>query len=216
MAVTNDDLVNLYKSTNDERNKNIIFNKLYNNLEKGAMKICHYYSNCLLQHYREDFFEEAVQESKICLLKCIYSFLPQKPNKFITFYYKCLKNHIYNIFRTKFKNIITEVTDELVLDWVGSSFEENPSDKIVDNKILYDIFNDNIKQIDFSRPRHKEIFLDYIGFNDSKNTDETFSTLGRKYGISRVAVKKICDKYFNILVNILKEGGNLQKLKIFL
>lgn len=218
MVVSNNELVELYRGTRVNKNKDIIFKQLYKNLEKGAMKICHYYSDYLLVPCREDFFEEALQESKLCLLKCIDSFCSNKNATFSTFYYKCLRNYIYNLFKHKFKSVIAEVTDEMVLDWAVNlnGFEDNPMDKVIDNQDLRTIFLNNIDSIHFSKDKHKTIFVDYLGFSENGNIDENFNTLSRKYNLSRTAIKKICDKYFEILVNNLENTGDLDKIKIYL
>lgn len=213
--VNNEELVEFYRDTKTKQNKNIIFNKIYNSLEKEAMKICHYYANSLSKNYKNDFFEEAMQEAKICLLKCIENFSIEKNVMFSTFYYKCLKNHIYNIRHDRFMSIVNEVTDDSVLNWSGD-FEENNVENYVDSNILKEIFRKNIDNISFTKPIHKDIFVDYIGFGESGNSDETFASLSRKYLLSRMAIKKICDKYFIALKNVLKNSGDIEKIRIFL
>lgn len=216
--VTNDDLVNLYRETEIKRNKEVIFNKIYNNLEKEAMKICHYYCNLLLKPYHDYFFEEAMQESKLCLLRCIDNFSNKKNATFSTFYYKCLKNHIYNLYRRKFINLINEVVDDSVLDWIGSNSFTNqaPLDVVIDNKDLKEILSNAINYINFTKPQHKNIFLEYVGFGDKDYCESNFSNLSRKYGLTRMAIKKICDKYFAILKDIINENPEFKNIKIFL
>lgn len=212
--VSNEKLVLLYKETTDSRNKNIVFSKLYGNLEKGARKICYHYCRLLANFCQEDFFEECLQEAQVCLLKCIASFKSNRNTKFITFYFKSLQNHIQNIFTDKFKKNSVEFANNPIIEWKDFDFESRVTDQI-DRKALREFFDKIIDKVNFSKPSHKAIFLDYIGFNEDKNTDETFSSLSRKYNLTRMAVGKICNKYLEIIRNELTITGQIDKLREF-
>lgn len=212
--VSNEQLILLYKETMDSKNKNLLFNKLFGNLEKGAMKVCHYYCKLLPAFYQEDFFEESIQEARLCLLKCINAFIPSNGTKFITFYFKGLSNHICNYFSDKIKRINSELSNNPLIEWKDFGYDSQIEENI-DRIILRDILDDLIDKINFSKNIHKSIFLDYIGFNEEKNTDENFCSLSKKYNLTRMAIGKICNKYLDIARNILKREQKLESIKSF-
>lgn len=213
--VSNEKLILLYKETKDSKNKNIIFQELYNNFENMAIKICNYYCRFIPTCHQEDFLEESLQEAKLCLVKCIDNFVPKMGAKFITFYFKGLKNHICNLFSEKIKRINSELSNNPMLEWKDFGYQPNFEEEI-DKKMLRGIFDELIEKISFSKPIHKSIFLDYIGFNEDKNTDENFSTLSKKYGLTRMAIYKICTKYIEIAKEVLEKDDCLDKVKTFL
>lgn len=213
--VSNEELASLYLSTVSVKNRDIIFKKLWNNLSKGAMKVCHYYSNALINLNNTDFFEELEQEAKICLFKTIERFKIDRNVKFSTFYYTCLKNYLSDIFDKKFNTVTNEIVDTSLIGW-QKGFSRANFDKVADNKTLYNILNDYIEKIKFSKPAHENIFRDYYGFNKEMISDNNFANLSRKYGITRVAIKKVCDKYFLELKKLLKNNGDIDRIRLFL
>ena len=86
-----------------------------------------------------------------------------------------------------------------------------------DNKMLYKTLDDIIEKLPFKRALHKQIFKDYVGFNDNKETDTfNFNYLSKVYNLSRTAIKKICDKYFDMLKDELIKSGDIDKVKQYL
>lgn len=209
-----EDLVVLYGETKSKYNQNIIFNKLFNSLLKRTMKICYFYINTLIPNAKEDFLEELIQESKICLFQCINKFKFDKNARFATFYYKCLKNHISNVFHSKFNVFVNEMPDTPVFDWLNMSI--NNVEYNAESRILYSILDKNLSNIKYSSLMHENVFKEYLGFKKDANGDDSFASLSRKYGISRVAIKKICDKYFKLLKNQIQQNGDIEKLKAYL
>lgn len=213
--VGNEELVSLYLETDIKKNKEIIFKKLYNSLKKEAMKICHFYNKALSKTNNNDFFEDLEQEAQICLFKCIDRFQDNKSASFATFYYKCLKNHLANVFNKKFNTVINEMVDTSILSW-QKNIHNTDIEESLDNKTLFNILESNIENLPFKKSVHKNIFKEYVGFTEDKNTDESFASLSRKYDLSRMAVKKICDRYLAILKTQLQDNGDIDKVKIFL
>ena len=215
---SNEDLVKLYRETPSKRNKEILFNKIHQRLKKEAMAICHYYSYTICKSYRPDFFEEAEQESQVCLLKCIETFNEKKYTLFSTFYYICLKNYLSNVRKRYIEFISNEMVNTSVLEWQGEEADyEMDIEQSADNKMLYKTSDDIIEKLPFKRALHKQIFKDYVGFNDSKETDTfNFNYLSKVYNLSRTAIKKICDKYFDMLKDELIKSGDIDKVKQYL
>lgn len=212
--VTCEELVELYKSTSIKKNKNIIYANIYDNLKNGAMKICHCYSDLLPISLRSEAFDDYLSESKICLLNCIEKFNPELKNKFITFYFSCLKNDIKTQFKQQIKKYSNEIGYSSIFDCYSSDNLDNYEEHIDDN-FLKKIFKKNIEELNYSKPIHKSIFLDYLGFSEDKES-KNFSELGAKYKISRMGSKKICNKYMELLKKHLANNGDIEKLKLFL
>lgn len=214
--ISNEELVKLYnEGSTSKKSKEIIFKQILKNFEGMTMGICHFYSNNVPLSSREMFFENAVQEANICLLKSIEHFDISTKNKFSTFYFKCLGNHIGNVFKNKVQHYSNEIIDNTIFDWHNGS-DNNTIECQTDNKLLYNILKTNLDKINYTKPIHRTIFLDYIGFGEDGDNDENFASLGRKYQLSRMAIKKICNKYFNILKDILKANQEIENLKMFL
>ena len=80
------------------------------------------------------------------------------------------------------------------------------------------MFNYHLEKIHYSKPIHKKIFKEYLGFVDDVDllSKESFGTIGERYNLSRMAIKKIVDKYFELLKNSLKRSGDLDKIQEYM
>lgn len=216
--VSKERLAILYQETDDKINKEKIFKEIYSKLEREAYELCHYYKDFLYKFSDKDiFFEEALQESKLCLVKCIDKFDASKNTKLSTFYRTCLANHLSDVYRGYIKINKNELIDTSVFNWLNTDTENDIVSKF-DNKKLYDLFNYHLEKIHYSKPIHKKIFKEYLGFVDDADllSKESFGTIGERYNLSRMAIKKIVDKYFELLKNSLKRSGDLDKIQEYL
>lgn len=215
--VSQERLVLLYQETDDKRSREKIFLKIYDSLKKEAFDICHYYRRILNGVYDKDlFFEDAIQESKLCLLKCMDKFDVKKDTKLSTFYRVCLQNHLFDFYKTYYKIGKSEVVDSSVLDYTNGVFNDEENIIKIDNEELKKILDKHIDNLSYSKPIHKQIFKDYIGFSDKLYKKESFGNIGMEYKMSRMAIKKITDKYFKLLIKSLKSNGDIEKLRKYL
>lgn len=216
--ISEERLAVLYQETPDKNNKAKIFKKIYSSLEREAYELCHYYRSFLHKFADKDmFFEEAMQEARLCLVKCVDKFNANKNAKLSTFYRTCLANHLSDVYRNYIKVNKNEFIDTSVFNWLNVENEYNTESEF-DNKKLYDLLNSHLDKICYSKPSHKKIFKEYFGFmdNDDLPSNESFAALGEKYNLSRMAVKKIIDKYFDLLKENLNQSGDLERLQEYL
>ena len=215
--VSQERLVLLYQETDDKRSREKIFLKIYDSLKKEAFDICHYYRRILNGVYDKDlFFEDAIQESKLCLLKCMDKFDVKKDTKLSTFYRVCLQNHLFDFYKTYYKIGKSEVVDSSVLDYTNGVFNDEENIIKIDNGELKKILDKHINDLPYSKSIHKQIFKDYIGFSDKLYKKESFGNIGMEYKMSRMAIKKITDKYFKLLIKSLKSNGDIEKIRKYL
>lgn len=209
-------MVLLYQETENKRNKEKIFREIWEGLEREAYSVCHYYYN-FIKNFRDNnsFLEDAIQESKLCLVRCIDKFNIKKNTSLSTFYRTCLQNHIYNVYKDYINISRNEFIDTSAFNWLNNDVEDNLTENI-DNKALYDLFDKHLDKIHYTKPIHKDIFKDYVEFSDTSSLKESFGSLGEKYKLSRMAIKKIVDKYFELLRNSLEQSGDLDKVKEYL
>lgn len=214
---SNEKLALLYQETPSLKNKEKIFNKIYKSLEKEAFDVCHFYRNCLNYLTNRDlFFEDAMQEARICLIKCIEKFDISKNTKLSTFYQICLSNHISDFYKDFAKIGKSEIIDSNAFEWVNNNYSEEDNFNNIDNSELKNIFKKHIEDLPYSKIIHKKIFMDYFGFNEENIKKESFASLGNKYNLTRMAIKKIVDKYFFLLKESLKCNGDLKKIREYL
>lgn len=215
--VSKERLVLLYQETDDKKNKEKIFLTVYESLKREAFDICHYYRNLLNNMVdKEAFFEDAMQESKLCLLKCMDKFDIKKDTKLSTFYKVCLTNHLFDFYKSNYKTGKNEIIDSTILNYTNGVFNDEENIEKIDNQILKKILDKHIDSLSYSKPAHKQIFKDYIGFGDKLYKKESFGNIGSEYKMSRMAIKKITDKYFKLLIKSLKTNGDIEKLKEYL
>lgn len=214
---SNEKLALLYQETPDKKNKEKIFNRIYKSLEKEAFDVCHFYKNCLNFLTNKDlFFEDAMQEARLCLVKCIEKFDINKNTQLSTFYQICLTNHLSDFYKN-FANIgRSEIIDTNAFEWSGDNYSDEEIINDIDKKILKSILSKKIQELEYSKPIHKSIFINYIGFNEENLKKESFASLGAKYGLTRMAIKKIVDKYFKLLKESLQKSGDMDKIQQYL
>lgn len=214
--ISKERMVLLYQETNNKDNKERIFKAIWKGLEREAYSVCHYYHNFIKKFGDNDsFLEESIQESKLCLVKCIDKFDIKKNTSLSTFYRACLQNHIFDMYKSYININRNELIDTSVFDWVNNNSEDN-SDEAIDNKVLHGLLSKHLNAIYYTKPIHEKIFKDYFGFSESSSQKESFGSLGEKYKLSRMAIKKIVDKYFKILRDSLEQSGDLDKIKEYL
>ena len=212
---TNEQLALLYQETQDKKSREKIFTKVFKDVERMAYDICLFHKNSLNKlANQEDFFEDAMQEARLVLVKCIESFDATKNTLLSTYYGTCLKNHIANMVVGVKKIGINEFVDSTVFNWINKTTDEDVVEKI-DNQILYKILNKHIDGLSYSKPIHKQIFKDYFGLTD-KSKKESFGSLAQRYILSRMAVKKIIDKYFALLKRSLEKNGDIDRIQEYL
>lgn len=214
----NEKLALLYQETPSKENKEKIFKVIYDALIDEAREVCHYYKKCLNRIANQDlFFEDAMQEACICLVKCIENFDISKNTQLSTYYKTCLSNHLSDVFKSSVKIGINEFIDSTAFDWINNGYSNETVVENIDNKVLYDILSKHIDNLPFSKPLHKQIFKDYWQFSDDKSLDKTsFGSLGTRYKLSRMAVKKIVDKYFALLKQSLVRSGDIDRIQEYL
>ena len=214
--VTKERLVLLYQETEDSKNREKLFKKIWEGLEREAYEICHYYEKFLKKMANSDvFFDEVVQEAKLCLVRCVDKFDIKRNANISTFYRTCLINHIFDAYKDYIKIHQNELIDTSAFDWIhGSSDEDWEVD--IDNKTLYGLFDKHLEKLKYSKPIHKKIFKEYLGFSEDSTLKESFGSLGDKYQLSRMAIKKIVDKYYKLLKISLKDSGDLEKIQEYL
>lgn len=215
--ISRERLVLLYQETSDKKCKERIFYKIYKTVEKEAYELCHYYRN-LLNYVtdREAFFEDALQEARLCLVKCLEKFDITKDTKLSTFYRTCLANHLSDVYRDFSKIKKREVIDSELINYVNGDFNDEENIVEIDNRGLKEIFDKHIDKLPYSKPIHKQIFKDYLGFGDKQYKKESFGNIGTEYKLSRMAIKKITDKYFRLLIKSLKSNGDMERIKEYL
>lgn len=215
--ITNEKLVALFKSTNNRKNKDLIFRQLKSNLKYGAFDICQFYSN-LLKSLSNDFIEEGMQVSDIIMLKCIDKFNPDKKIKFITYYYNSLKHEINKLFVKQLIESDNESKDYLIdTDSDSWNMADEKSDLSIledklDLKLPCDKVVKTLNSMVFKKDLHKQLFFEYLGFDkENYNYYPSFNELGIKYGVSRMGVKKIIDRYFKELKDLCEKELSVQK-----
>lgn len=214
--VTNEDLVELFNGTKSEENRNIIFKELFKRLGSGTKSICGYYAKLLKERTR-DFIEEAEQECMICMLNCFKRYNRNKNVKFITFYYTCLQHHLFNFYKSVYALNISEFSNTEYIEECKTDLNLDKLEDNIDSDSLYSLLDKELNKIAFIKPLHRKVFRDYIGFNSKKQDDDNFANIGRKYNYSRMAVKKICDRYMKQLVENIENDSNLSdKMRVFL
>lgn len=214
---SNEQLALLYQETQDKKSKEKIFKIIFKNVEGMAKSIYHYYKNELGKFVSQDsFFEDDImQEAKLCLLKCIENYNTEKNTLLSSYYWYCLSNHLSDVAKTYRDVGINEMVDSNIFNWINTDVEDTAIEDI-DNKTLYSIFNKHINSLPYSKPVHRQIFQDYYGLSENCSKKESFGSLANKYLLSRMAVKKIVDKYFALLKQSLEKSGDIDRIQEYL
>ena len=192
--VSKERLAVLYQETSDKCNKEKIYKEIYSQLEREAYELCHYYKNFMCKAYNKDtFFEEAMQEARLCLAKCIERFDASKNTKLSTFYRTCLVNHLSTVFKSFIKINKNEFIDTSVFNWLNVDAESDIVSQF-DNKKLYDLLNIHLENLHYSKPIHKKIFKEYLGFSDNADlsSKKSFGAMGERYDLSRKIGRASC------------------------
>lgn len=145
-------------------------------------------------------FEELLEDVKLNVYKAALDYDPNKNTKFSTYLanvtrFICLKL-IYN--KPNIESLNTEENKKIEIE-----LNNKPISLEEENETLYNIYSiiDNLND-----ERAKEIFR--IRFSDANKQDRTWSSIGKKLGISTQTVINIFNKNIKLVKNKLKSNIN--------
>jgi len=224
MAISNEDLVKLYKSTESKSGKETIYKELSTRLEDGAMKMCHFWVKFAPAYEREETLEDYIQIARYTLCKSIWSYNPEKGAAFITFYYNCVRNELHDYIKLDSKRLDNEFLVERDIKSYKKEQCFDSSEETLDNKYLRDKLELYIDKINFKKDIYKDIFLENIGFKQKNNICASYTDISKKYSYTKgdevvkysvMAIKKICDRSLAQLQKYIVESGEYDNLEEF-
>lgn len=210
--VSNEELVKLYKSTENEKSKNILFNKILQKNISGIKNIVHFYNR--LNNY--DFFEELMQEASIYLIHCIDKYNADSEVLFWTFTYNCMRNKLYKVYNKMLSQVKRESLTANIPDKRYHCLEDSYLNEDLDKNFKKEFMKKYLNKVFKKGKNSKKLFLLRHGLQD--NQPMTYNLISNICGVSRQSIQKTCARYENKIKKLIEEdiaSGKITKEDLY-
>lgn len=198
MSVSNEELVKLYQSTEDKKNREILFKKIYEKNYGLIYTIC---GNFLEKNkHRNLEVSDLYQEARYIMLEAIRTFDPTRGTKFSSYFANISYKYLSGLIRDKYAKFDSEISVGMIHDMQqGDDVDFND---VVDNKYFSDNIRLCIKKIEFRDTKSKFIFECRHGLNEF-NRSMTCQEIANIVGLTQQRVDVICKSYESKLKEIV-------------